>query len=301
MPQASWRDYAPVLICAVCYAVAVVCARVAFEDGSNASTVVMLRCVFAVLAIGIAVRLGKAPDTVTARDRRLILSLGLLFAINVYAFYKAIELLRIPLAILIFYVYPLLTGLISAFAGLERLSAPMLLFSLLSLAGLALATGASPETLDPLGVALALFAGAVVALSLVVTTRHVAHVDPLRRTFWMMVSTSASLVAAVVAGQSFAWPHGAVGAAAIGGVCVLYAIGLVGLFTSATRIGPIRTAIMMNLEPVVAIALSTVVLRQGLTGLQYAGGALVITGVIGAQLARRPGAAPPGLAASSNR
>ncbi len=276
------------LTCAVTYALAVVCARIAFEDGSNASTVVTLRCAFAMLAIGIAVRASQAPDRSTARDRRLILILGVLFAANVYAFYKAIEMLRVPLAILIFYVYPLLTGVISALAGLERLNAAMVLFSLLSLAGMALATGASPEALQPLGLLLALFAGSVVALSLVVTSRYVAHVDALRRTFWMMVSTSATLLVGLVGSGSFAWPNSAVGGMAIAGVCAFYAVGLVGLFTSATRIGPMRTAVMMNLEPVLAIALSTLVLQQGLSGLQYAGGALVIAGVLGAQLARRP-------------
>ena len=290
--DAAWRDYAPVLICAFTYAFAVVCARIAFEDGSNASTVVTLRCTFAMLAIGIAIRFRSACDTVTSRDRRLILGLGLLFALNVYAFYQAIELLRVPLAILIFYVYPLLTGISSVLAGLERVTPRLAAFALLSLAGLALATGASPETLDPLGVALAVFAAAVVAVSLVVTARQVAHVDPLRRTFWMMVSTSTALLVAMQATDSFAWPDSAAGSAAIAGVCVFYAIGLVGMFTSATRIGPIRTSLMMNLEPVIAIALSTLVLGQGLTPLQYAGGAFVIVGIIGAQLARVPASAP---------
>ena len=289
MSQAAGRDYAPVLICAVTYAVAVICARIAFEDGSNASTVVMFRCTFAAVAIGIAIRLIRTPDATTPRDRRLIMALGLLFAVNVYAFYKAIELLRVPLAILTFYFYPLMTGVISALAGLERLTGPMLFFAFVSLAGLALATGAAPEAIDILGVGLALFAGAVVALSLVVTTRSVPHVDPYRRTFWMMVSTSVALVAAVAASGSYAWPASARGGWAMAGVCVMYAIGIVGLYTSAVRIGAVRTALMMNLEPVIAITLSTFVLDQGLTGLQYAGGLLVIVGVIGAQLARSPG------------
>ena len=55
---------------------------------------------------------------------------------------------------------------------------------------------------------------------------------------------------------------------------------------------PIRISLMMNLEPVIAIALSTLVLDQGLPPLQYAGGAFVIVGIIGAQLARVPASAP---------
>ena len=172
--------------------------------------------------------------------------------------------------------------------GLERMNTPMLLCSLVSLAGLALATGASPETLNLAGVALALLAGSVVAASLVVTTRHVAHVDARRRTFWMLLSTTTVLLTTLLGSRSFAWPDSTAGGMAIAGVCVLYAVGVVGLFTSATRIGPVRTAVMMNLEPVIAIGLSTLVLKQGLTGLQYGGGALVIAGVLGAQLARRP-------------
>lgn len=265
-----------------------VCARAAFEGGSNPSTVVALRCCIATLAIGLAVRFSGVPDRTTPRDRRLILGLGLLFAANVYAFYKAVELLRVPLAILIFYIYPLMTGVLSAWFGMERMNAPMLAFSLVSLAGLALATGASPETLDPLGVALALFAGAVIALALVVTTRLVPHVDPRRRTFWMMISTSTALALALAASGNFRLPDDLRGGAALATLCVLYPIGLVALFTSATRIGPIRTTVVMNIEPIIAILLSTLLLGQGLSGLQYAGGALVLAGVVGAQLARRP-------------
>ena len=109
-----------------------------------------------------------------------------------------------------------------------------------------------------------------------------------KKSFWMMLSTSVVLGAAMLGTGSFQWPNSMTGVAGIAGVCVFYAIGLIGLFTSATRIGPIRTSAMMNLEPVIAIALSTVVLHQGLSGLQYAGGVLVMVGVVGAQLSRMP-------------
>jgi drug/metabolite transporter (DMT)-like permease len=266
----------------------VICARLAFENGTNASTVVTLRCLFALVAFGIALRLRSGGEVTASRDRRFIVILGILFALNVYAFYKAIELLKVPLAVLTFYVYPLMTGVVSALAGLERMSGRLVAFGLVSLAGLALATGAAPESLDVLGVVLALVAAAIVATTLVLTARRVPHVDPLRRSYWMMLSTSVVLAAAMLGTGSFQWPNSVTGMAGIAGVCVFYAVGLIGLFTSATRIGPIRTAAMMNLEPVIAIALSTVVLNQGLSGLQYAGGVLVMVGVVGAQLSRMP-------------
>ncbi len=277
------------------YATSVVAARVAFEDGANTATVVTLRCLWAAIAIGLFIQVnervnqaGAGRRGTTARERWIFLALGIVFAINVYAFYRAVELLKVPLAILTFYVYPLMTGGFSTLAGLDRFNPRTIGFALLSLAGLALATGASPEAVNPLGVVLALASGAVIAFLLVVTTRYLNHVDAQRRTFWMMVSTSSLLLLTTLGTGAVVWPKTSTGWWAIAVVCGLYAIGLVSLFTSASRIGPLRTALMMNLEPVIAIALSMLVLGQGLTLPQFGGGALVIAGVIGAQLAKSP-------------
>lgn len=275
------------LICATTYAFAVVCARITFEDGGNAGTVVVLRCAFAMLAIGITLRLRPAAGALAPADLRLILILGAVFAVNVYAFYKAIEILRVPLAILIFYTYPLLTILFSALAGLERIDARVTGCALVTLAGLALVTGASPETLDTTGVMMALTAGASIAFLLVISTRKLGHVDARRRSFWTMVSTTAWLALGVAVAGSLAWPATPRGMLAFAGVCVFYAVGVVMLFASATRIGPARTATIMSMEPVISIALSTVLLGQGLTGVQLAGGALAIAGVTAAQWVRR--------------
>jgi drug/metabolite transporter (DMT)-like permease len=286
-----FSDYRHVLICALCYGSAVVLARFAFEDGSNAATVVSVRCAFAALAIGIALGIGGEQRRTTGRERALLLVLGLFFALGVFSFYKAIEILRVPLAILAFYVNPLIIGALGALVGFERLSGRTLLFALVSLVGLALATGASPEAVDAAGIGFAMLAAALTAAILVVSTHRLSHVNAKSRTFWMMTSTSAALAAGTLAGDALMWPKSALGMWAVAGVCVLYAIGLVALFTSATRIGPLRTGLAMNLEPVVAIGGSWLLLGQGLAPAQLAGGALVIAGIVGAQMTRRPATA----------
>ncbi len=282
-----FSDYRHVLTCALVYGLAVVLARIAFEDGSNAATVVTVRCAFAALAIGIALRIGGEKRHTSGRERSLLLGLGVFFALGVLSFYKAIEILRVPLAILVFYVNPLIIGVFGALVGFERLSGRTLLFALVSLAGLALATGASPEAVDAKGIGYAILAAAVTAGILVISTHRMSHVAAKNRTFWMMTSTSAVLAAGTLAGDALAWPQSVSGMWALAGVCVLYAIGLVALFTSATRIGPLRTGLAMNLEPVVAIGGSWLLLGQGLTPVQLLGGALVIAGVIGAQMSKR--------------
>lgn len=283
-----FSDYRHVLTCALVYGMAVVLARFAFEDGSNAATVVSVRCAFAALAIGIALRIGGEQRRTSGRERALLLGLGLFFALGVFSFYKAIEILRVPLAILAFYVNPLIIGVFGTLVGFERLSGRTLLFALVSLVGLALATGASPEAVDAAGIGFAMLAAALTAGILVVSTHRLSHVNAKSRTFWMMLSTSAALAAGTLAGDALMWPKSALGLGAVAGVCVLYAIGLVALFTSATRIGPLRTGLAMNLEPIVAIGGSWLLLGQGLAPAQLAGGALVIAGIIGAQMSKRP-------------
>jgi drug/metabolite transporter (DMT)-like permease len=73
------------------------------------------------------------------------------------------------------------------------------------------------------------------------------------------------------------------------------AIGLVGtllpfaLAVAALRwISPAVAAIATTTEPVLAALLAWLVLDQSLGGAQLAGGALVIAGVLAAQLARKP-------------
>ena len=285
-------EYRHVLVCALCYGSAVVLARFAFEDGSNAATVVSVRCAFAALAIGIALRIGGKQPHTTGRERALLLGLGVIFALGVFSFYKSIEILRVPLAILVFYVNPLVIGVFGAMAGFERMSGRILLFALVSLIGLALATGASPDAVDAAGVGFAILAAALTAAVLVLSTHRLSHVNAKSRTFWMMLTTTAAVATATLAGDAVIWPRSALGMWAVAGVCVLYAIGLVALFASATRIGPLRTGLVMNIEPVVAIGGSWLLLGQGLTLVQLVGGGLVIAGVIGAQMSRRiaPGA-----------
>ena len=67
--------------------------------------------------------IGATPKPLTTPARHLSLFIGLLFAGNVFFLFKAIEAMEVPLAILTYFTYPLLTGLAAAAFGIERLGA----------------------------------------------------------------------------------------------------------------------------------------------------------------------------------
>jgi drug/metabolite transporter (DMT)-like permease len=61
---------------------------------------------------------------------------------------------------------------------------------------------------------------------------------------------------------------------------------MLALFASTVRIGAFRTALVMNLEPVVSTLLSIVVLGEVLTPVQFAGGAIMLLALCAFQLRR---------------
>jgi drug/metabolite transporter (DMT)-like permease len=58
------------------------------------------------------------------------------------------------------------------------------------------------------------------------------------------------------------------------------------IFISTARIGPFRTALIMNLEPLLATLLSVPVLGETITLTQAAGGAIMLAALVAFQLRR---------------
>jgi drug/metabolite transporter (DMT)-like permease len=58
------------------------------------------------------------------------------------------------------------------------------------------------------------------------------------------------------------------------------------IFVSTVRIGPFRTALIMNLEPLIAMILSALILGDIITPLQAAGSGIMLAALIAFQLWR---------------
>jgi drug/metabolite transporter (DMT)-like permease len=64
------------------------------------------------------------------------------------------------------------------------------------------------------------------------------------------------------------------------------AIAVLMIFISTVRIGPFRTALFMNLEPLLATIGSAIFLGEVITPLQALGGAVMIAALVAFQLRR---------------
>jgi drug/metabolite transporter (DMT)-like permease len=261
-----------------------VLSRVVLEAGADALTASVARGVLGVALLFVWLRLVPRLAPFPPGARRISLGLGVLFAGNVFLLFKAFETIEVPIAVLTYFVYPLLTGVAAAAAGLEKIGWRGAVAAVAAFLGLALMIGAHPTTLAVVGILAALGAALCRVGLLLVTRATLREADPLRITWYSLVSSTALLAAAALATLTWQPPATASGWLALVALSVAVTTGMLGVFGSTVRIGPFHTALFMNLEPLLAAIGSALFLGEVITPLQAFGGAVMIAALMAFQL-----------------
>jgi probable blue pigment (indigoidine) exporter len=285
-PHSGPAQIGPAVLGASSFACADVLSKVVLLDGADALTMSVLRAVLGVAFLFAWLKLAPPRGAFTSRATWVSLGLGILFAGNVFLLFKAFEVIEVPIAILTYFVYPLLTGLAAAASGLERVTWRGAATALAAFLGLALMIGAHPTTLAVVGILAALGAALCRVVILLVTRALLSGADPLRITWYSLLSSTAVFLVAVLATGNWQPPATMVGWLALVVLSVAVTTGLLGVFASTVRIGPFRTALFMNLEPLLTAIGSALFLAEVLTPLQALGGGIMLAALVMFQLRR---------------
>jgi probable blue pigment (indigoidine) exporter len=287
-PHAGSRvaQIGPALLGASSFACADVLSRIALTAGADALTASVVRGFLGVAMLFVWLRFVPRAAAFPPGARRISLGLGVLFAGNVFLLLKAIEKIEVPIAILTYFVYPLLTGLAAAATGLDKITWRGAVAAVAAFLGLALMIGAHPTTLAMVGILAALGAAGCRVGLLLVTRAMLQDADPVRITWYSLVSSTVLLAAAALATLAWQPPATPSGWAALVALSVAVTTGMLGVFASTVRIGPFRTALFMNLEPLLATIGSALFLGEVITPLQAFGGAVMIAALVAFQLRR---------------
>jgi probable blue pigment (indigoidine) exporter len=266
----------PVLTAAVMFSVSDVFAKLALEGGAGVLSLLTFRSVLGIGLVFLWLRLGKPAVALSRNTKWIALALGVLLTANLFFLFKAIELIQVSIAILTYFIYPLLTGILGAMTGIDRLTVTGATMALVAFLGLALIVGANPSGLAVVGL-LAAVAGALCRTGMLLVTRATLKGTDARLVTWYTLWSSTLVFAALsLWSWNWQWPHGAHGWVAFLGIGFTTTAAILALYVSTERIGPFRTALFMNLEPLMTAALSAVVLGDRLTPLQVVGGAIMI-------------------------
>lgn len=225
-----------------------------------------------------------------------LLGLGILYAGNGLAYLSALLWIPATTASLVFYTYPAAVVLLAGLLLDEPLTGRKLGALGLAVAGCSLTAGIGALAGDPIGIGLVLLA--VTGLSAYITLSHpVLRELPALGASAVILSAAAvtTVVAAVTAADLSL--DGGTDAALFTGLMAVTATALpVTLFLAGLKmIGAGRAAIYSTVEPVLTVVWAAVLLGERIALLQYAGGALILAGVLWLRLQRpAAGAEPPG-------
>jgi probable blue pigment (indigoidine) exporter len=280
----NWAGIALALAAAVAFALANTSASLAYHSGSNPLTVAAIRFVLPTAALVVWLRMRGVPLGLPARDGWVAAALGAVTAVYTWALLSAIGAIPLALAILVFYLFPLVATVILGVCGWEKLGWRTIAAIVLAFAGLALALDPRGGNFDIAGVALAFVGALGLGTVTAVSSRIFRAGDSRPATLYMAAVASVLLIALCAAHGAFVLPQTGLGWIGFVGAAAFYAFAMIAFFIAMSMIGPVRVSLLSYAEPVIAAGLGVTLLGEALAPAQIAGIALVITALVGATL-----------------
>jgi drug/metabolite transporter (DMT)-like permease len=276
-----------VTLSAASIAVVPTLARFAYDGGSNTVTVIATRGIVSTVCCFLVLMALKRPLTISRKGLAITIVLGVLYAIHLYGLLEAVHYLPVNMVILIFYLHPLIVGVVAMLAGRERMGWKSLSALAAALIGLGLTMGFSFGALSLFGIGLALMAALLAAAIIISGSHAMRDCDSLVVITYMMLS-SAVVLAVFSLAQPIEWPVTPSGWIGFAGVAVAYTIGTITFFAAIPLLGTVRAAMISNLEPVLGILFAMLVLGETVSTLQGLGIVAVIGSIFAMEAARSP-------------
>jgi drug/metabolite transporter (DMT)-like permease len=286
----SSAAFATVLLVAFLMGANHVAARIAFNHGVDVATAVLFRSAGTALVVLVIVLAQGVRVQATARQKAVIVGLGLMIGVQSLLLYSAVARLPVALALLAFNTYPITGALWSWGLWGQRPERAIALAMPVILLGLALALdvfgatsglGASGQWAQiGAGVAFALGASAVFGLTLALTQHEVAAIDGRVRTVTTLALAGAVAAVVVMSQDTTGWTG-------LLGLTVFYGTAFTILFTVLPRLGIVGNSALMSVEPVFALVLAWLLLDQAIAPLQLVGALIVVGAVVALGMRRK--------------
>jgi drug/metabolite transporter (DMT)-like permease len=229
---------------------------------------------------------------VARRDAGIFALCAAVLLVNQLGFIYALHFTTATTVALCFGTLPIFTGLIATSVGMERLTRRVIGAGLVSFAGVVLVAVGSGGTLSTnlKGDGLALLGAATWAVYTVTIAPQMTRYSPLRISAWIIPFAAVLLLASgsvQIARENYP---------SAPSVWWIFAFAVIGplvvtnvlWFTAVDRVGPSRSALFANLQFFLAALFGVVLLHEGLSLVQCAGGVAIAGGIV----LSRGGAAP---------
>ena len=289
--------FATLLLIALMMGANHVAARFAFNNGVDVVTAVSFRSSVTALVVGLLLWRQRVPLATSARQKKFLLGIGVLIAVQSVCLYSSVARLPVALALLAFNTYPLTTAFWARILYGHRAERAVIVAMPLMLIGLALALdvlgaasglGAAAHWGQiGAGIAFALAASATFGLAMVLTQHEAGGLDGRLRTFSTMGLVAVLAISAAMSQGGFHLPTAQPGWWGLGMLTFLYGTAFTIMFTVLPKLGVVGNSAIMNVEPVFALVLAWALLGQSIAPMQLLGALVVVSTVMWLGLRKR--------------
>jgi drug/metabolite transporter (DMT)-like permease len=261
----TWVGFGLVLLAALGFSTSILMANMAYRDGIDIQTINAVRHSVTVILLFLFLKIRGKQIKLSPRERFAGLVLGI----------------PVSVAVLIFYTHPFLVAIIARFTENEPITPIRLMAITIAFIGLALALGIqSVEGFNWYGIAFAFLAALGAASFVTISSLTIRTADTQTVNFHCLTSGTVLYVVFMLFSGGPAehialagWFKLSVSSLAL---TVAYVTFLIGIET----IGPVKTTMLMNAEPILTIILAGILLGERLAFMQFIGAGFVMAGII---------------------
>jgi drug/metabolite transporter (DMT)-like permease len=260
-------------------------AKLAYADGGDPLTLLVLRSALIIIVVGAAARIMPFSLELPPGTRLRSFLLGLLVAGGSGGILSSVMFIPVGPAVLIYYVFPLLVLFATSASSGARISVGEGVCAVLAFAGLIVALAPGRESIDGRGVLLAAGAALSVAGMFLLSRSLMKDLGSSTILFWSNVFCGVAVVLLVLLlGNGDILPLASatsLGWIEMTSISMMFLLAMIAQLAAIRSVGPRHTAAMFNLEPVLAMGFAMLLLGERITATQLLGSVMVV-GALGA-------------------
>jgi drug/metabolite transporter (DMT)-like permease len=277
----TWVGFGLVLLAALGFSTSILMANMAYRDGIDIQTINAVRHSVTVMLLFLFLKIRGKQMKLSPRERFAGLVLGISVFMMGVGYLSATQYIPVSVAVLIFYTHPFLVAIIARFTENEPITPIRLMAITIAFIGLALALGIqSVAGFNWYGIAFAFLAALGAASFVTISSLTIRTADTQTVNFHCLTAATVLYVVFMLFSGGPAehialagWFKLSVSSLAL---TVAYVTFLIGIET----IGPVKTTMLMNAEPILTIILAGILLGERLAFIQLIGAGFVMAGII---------------------
>ena len=269
------------LLSALGFTIAILFANMAYRDGMDVHTTNLARYFATVVLLFILQKIRGRKLNLPPRERYTSLALGISVFMMGIGYLGATQYIPISLAVLLFYTAPFMVTITARFTENELLTGRRLTAILMAFVGLCLVLEIrSLATLDWRGVAFGFLSALGCASFVIINSLTMRTADPQAVNFHCLAGGTALFALFLILAGGPTGTFTPLALLKAGGSGVALTVGYITFFVGLDIVGPVKTSMLLNAEPIYTILLAAIFMGDRLSSIQWVGATLVIMGII---------------------